>query len=151
MFDIGWGELVVIGVIALIVIGPKELPTVLRTVGRWMGKVRRMASEFQGQFQDALREAELHDLKKQADELTSSVNESVSEMSRFDPVADTQKEIESALPPEPALAAPEPAALAPPAPPPDAALPEPAAEAASPEPSAAVAYEAVPKSAGSGA
>ena len=47
MFDIGWGELVVIGVIALIVIGPKELPAVLRTVGRTMNKVRRMAGEFE--------------------------------------------------------------------------------------------------------
>ena len=72
MFDIGWGELVVIGVVALIVIGPKELPTVLRTVGQWMSKIRRMAAEFQGQFQEAMREAEMADLKKQVDETTSS-------------------------------------------------------------------------------
>ena len=45
MFDIGWGELVVIGIVALIAIGPKELPTVLRTLGQYMGKVRRMAAE----------------------------------------------------------------------------------------------------------
>ena len=51
MFDISWGELLVIGMVALIVIGPKELPGVLRTIGQWMGKIRRMASEFQGQFQ----------------------------------------------------------------------------------------------------
>ena len=44
MFDIGWSELVVIGVVALIAIGPKELPAVLRTVGQYMGKIRRMAS-----------------------------------------------------------------------------------------------------------
>ena len=75
MFDIGWGELVVIGIVALIAIGPKELPTVLRTLGQWMGKVRRMANEFQGQFQEAMREAEIADLKKQADEITSSVAE----------------------------------------------------------------------------
>src|SRR5258705_270661 len=68
MFDIGWGELLVIGVVALVAIGPKELPTVLRAVGQWMGKLRRMASEFQGQFQEALREAEMSDLKKQGDE-----------------------------------------------------------------------------------
>ena len=42
MFDIGWGELVLIGVVALIVIGPKELPGTLRTLGQWMGKLRRM-------------------------------------------------------------------------------------------------------------
>jgi sec-independent protein translocase protein TatB len=69
MFDIGWSELVVIGVVALIAIGPKELPGVLRTAGYWMGKVRRMASDFQGQFQEAMREAEMADLKKQADDL----------------------------------------------------------------------------------
>ena len=56
MFDIGWSELVVIGVVALIAIGPKELPGVLRMVGQWVGKARRMAAEFQGQFNEAMRE-----------------------------------------------------------------------------------------------
>ena len=69
MFDVGWSELVVIGVVALIVIGPKELPGVLRMVGQWMGKARKMASEFQGQFQEAMREAEMADLKKTFDEV----------------------------------------------------------------------------------
>ena len=58
MFEIGWGELLIIGIVALIAIGPKELPGVLRTLGQWMSKLRRMASEFQGQFQEAMREAE---------------------------------------------------------------------------------------------
>ena len=58
MFDIGGSELVVIAVVALIAIGPKELPGVLRMVGQWMGKARKMAAEFQGQFQEAMREAE---------------------------------------------------------------------------------------------
>jgi sec-independent protein translocase protein TatB len=69
MFDIGWSELVVIAVVALIAIGPKELPGVLRTVGQWMGKARKMAGEFQGQFQEAMREAEMADLKKTFDEV----------------------------------------------------------------------------------
>ena len=73
MFDISWGKLVIIGVVALLVIGPKELPAVLRQLGQWMTKIRRMASEFQGQFQDAMREAEMADLKKQFDETTSSI------------------------------------------------------------------------------
>src|SRR5258707_679327 len=68
MFDIGWSELVVIAVVALIAIGPKELPAVLRMVGQWMGKARKMAAEFQGQFQEAMREAEMADLKKSFDE-----------------------------------------------------------------------------------
>ena len=63
MFDIGWSELLVIGIVALVVIGPKELPTVLRKVGQGVGKLRRMAGEFQGQFNEALREAELSDFK----------------------------------------------------------------------------------------
>src|SRR5712692_9759628 len=69
MFDIGWSELVVIAVVALIAIGPKELPGVLRMVGQWMGKARKMAAEFQGQFQEAMREAEMADLKKTFDEV----------------------------------------------------------------------------------
>jgi sec-independent protein translocase protein TatB len=69
MFDIGWSELVVIAAVALIAIGPKELPGVLRMVGQWMGKARKMAGEFQGQFQEAMREAEMADLKKSFDEV----------------------------------------------------------------------------------
>jgi sec-independent protein translocase protein TatB len=80
MFDISWGKIVIIGVVALIFIGPKELPAVLRMVGQWMGKMRRMAAEFQGQFQDAMREAEMADLKKTFDETTSGLS------SVFDPI-----------------------------------------------------------------
>jgi len=69
MFDIGWSEFVVIAVVALIAIGPKELPGVLRMVGQWVGKARKMAAEFQGQFQEAMREAEMADLKKSFDEV----------------------------------------------------------------------------------
>jgi sec-independent protein translocase protein TatB len=72
MFDFSMGEIVVIGAVALIVIGPKELPGVLRAVGHWTTKVRRMASEFQGQFQEAMREAEMADLKKEVDTLTDT-------------------------------------------------------------------------------
>jgi len=80
MFDIGWSELFVIGVVALIAIGPKELPGVLRAVGQWSGKIRRMASEFQDQFREAMREAEMADLKKDIDEATGKLSSS------FDPL-----------------------------------------------------------------
>jgi sec-independent protein translocase protein TatB len=100
MFDIGWGELVVIGVVALIAIGPKELPGVLRTAGQWMGKIRRMASEFQGQFQDAMREAELADVKKHVDDIKSAA----SDFTSYDPLADKRTE-----PAEPAAVTSEPA------------------------------------------
>jgi len=72
MFDIGWSELVVIGVVALIAIGPKELPGVLRMIGQWMGKARRMAADFQGQFNEAMREAEMADIKKSFDDISSA-------------------------------------------------------------------------------
>ena len=78
MFDIGWSELLVIGIVALIVIGPKELPGVLRTLGQWMGKIRRMASEFQGQFQEAMREAEIAELKKEIDEMAAKATTTAS-------------------------------------------------------------------------
>ena len=74
MFDIGWSELVVIAVVALIAIGPKELPGVLRMVGQWVGKARKMASEFQGQFNEAMREAEMADLKKSFDEVREAAS-----------------------------------------------------------------------------
>src|SRR5437667_212669 len=98
MFDIGWSELVVIAVVALIAIGPKELPGVLRMVGQWMGKIRRMAAEFQGQFQEAMREAEMADLKKHVDAITDATRD----IGGFDPLEKTRKEIEGALEDKPA-------------------------------------------------
>src|SRR3989304_4571204 len=74
MFDIGWSELVVIAVVALIAIGPKELPRVLRTPGPGRARTRQMASEFQSQFQEAMREAEMADLKKHAADLNDAAS-----------------------------------------------------------------------------
>src|SRR5258707_6613849 len=82
MFDIAWGEFVIIAVVALIVIGPKELPAVLRAIGQWTTKIRRMAGEFQSQFQEAMREAEMADLKKQVDDL----GDAAKGISDFDPL-----------------------------------------------------------------
>jgi sec-independent protein translocase protein TatB len=116
MFDLGWGKIIIIAVIALVVIGPKELPAVLRTVGQWMGKIRRMAAEFQGQFQEAMREAEMADLKKSIDAITDATR---GIGSGLDPISSVSKDIESAFadkpetttPPTPP-AADEPAAAA---------------------------------------
>jgi sec-independent protein translocase protein TatB len=144
MFDIGWGELLLIGIVALVAIGPKELPTVLRTLGQWMAKLRRMASEFQNQFHEAMREAEMADLKKEVDDLTSTAHS----YANFDPVSEvrrelesTQQQVESAMSaptttpsssaapasgaPSSAAASPEPPAL--PTPEPPTALPSPSA------------------------
>src|SRR5579884_2400367 len=73
MFDISWTEFLLIGIVALVVIGPKELPAVMRTMGQWTRKVRSMAAEFQSQFHEAMREAEMADLKKQVDEMASDI------------------------------------------------------------------------------
>ena len=89
MFDISWTEFLLIGVVALIVIGPKELPSVLRTVGQWTRKVRSMASEFQNQFQEAMREAEMADLKKQVDDLAHDVK-------NYDPLKEVRADVEAA-------------------------------------------------------
>ena len=93
MFDIGWSGLALIAVVALVAIGPKELPGVLRTAGQWIGKVRRMASEFQGQFQEAMREAEMADLKKSFDE----VREAASGFSKGTLITALQKDVTNAL------------------------------------------------------
>jgi sec-independent protein translocase protein TatB len=93
MFDIGWSELVVIAVVALIAIGPKELPAVLRMVGQWMGTARKMAAEFQGQFQEAMREAEMADLKKSFDE----VKEAASSFTGGNLMTSLQRDVDKAL------------------------------------------------------
>ncbi len=76
MFDFGIGssELIVLAVIALIVIGPRDLPKVLRTVGQVMTKVRGLAREFQGHIEEAAKEAGLDDLKKDINQATSGMS-----------------------------------------------------------------------------
>lgn len=95
MFDIAWSEMVLIGAVALVVIGPKDLPKALRTVGQTVGRIRRMASEFQGQFNEAMREAELADLKKQVEDVGGSVSSALN--NDFKPI-DTPKDFDPAKP-----------------------------------------------------
>ena len=64
MFDIGWSELLVIGVVAIIVVGPKDLPKLMRGIGFYAGKLRRAASDFRRQFDQAMHEAELDEVRK---------------------------------------------------------------------------------------
>jgi sec-independent protein translocase protein TatB len=108
MFDIGWSELVVIGIVALIAIGPKELPGVLRSLGHWMGKVRGMASEFQNQFREAMREAEVADLKKQFDDAQAAASNVTA---GFDnPLEAARREMEKAVEDKPLTSPDAPAA-----------------------------------------
>jgi sec-independent protein translocase protein TatB len=88
MFDISWTEFLLIGIIALIVIGPKELPGVMRTLGQWTRKMRVMANEFQNQFHEAMREAEMADLKKQVDDLAHDIKS-------YDPLKDVRSNVDA--------------------------------------------------------
>ena len=69
MFDIGWQELFIIAVLAIIVVGPKDLPKALKTVTIWVRKARSMAREFQSGVDEMVRESELDEFKKQAKEM----------------------------------------------------------------------------------
>ena len=80
MLDIGWSEILVIAVVALLVIGPKDLPKALRTFGKFTAQMRKMAGEFRKQFDDALKEAELSDLK--------DIKDSLTDLKKLDPTAD---------------------------------------------------------------
>jgi sec-independent protein translocase protein TatB len=109
MFDMSWGEIMVIGGVALIVIGPKDLPKALRTVGQMTAKVRRMAGEFQSQFSDAMREAELQDVRKEVEGLNRDVTAATS--AAFNPIQTLREEIKGAggaTEPKPVAPAPAP-------------------------------------------
>lgn len=93
MFDISGGEFLVIGLVALIVIGPKELPGLLRTVGNSMGKLRRMAGDFRQQFDDAMREAEMADAQKKMEDTADLAR---SAMTAFNPIETIRNEIRGA-------------------------------------------------------
>jgi sec-independent protein translocase protein TatB len=111
MFDLDAGKLIVIGIVALIAIPSKDLPRVLRQIGQATGRLRRMAAEFQGQFMDAMREAEIADLHKdlkgEVDSAFAAVNPNVA----FDPLTQAREQILGAIE---APATPEPQAESPP-------------------------------------
>jgi sec-independent protein translocase protein TatB len=88
MFDISWTEFLLIGIVALIVIGPKELPAVMRSLGQWTRKIRSLAADFQNQFHEAMREAEMADLKKQVDDVASDIKQ-------YDPLKDVRADVEA--------------------------------------------------------
>ena len=77
MFEISWSELLILAVVTLLFVGPKELPVFLRTLGRYAGTVRRHATEFRAQFDAAMREAELDSMKKEMESMQASVNAEV--------------------------------------------------------------------------
>ena len=110
MFDIAWSELFVILVVALVVVGPKDLPKLMRTAGQWAGKARGMADQFRRSFDDLARQSELDELRSQVNKLQSEARDATTKsMSDLDyaafsgvpakPFADTHLEDVGAAPP----------------------------------------------------
>ncbi|MET3579703.1 sec-independent protein translocase protein TatB [Mesorhizobium robiniae] len=116
MFDIGWTEMLVIAIVMIVVVGPKDLPKMLRTFGRTTAKMRGMAADFQKQFNDALKEAELDDVKKSVDSLRS-LNPAAEIRKQLNPfeqaAADVRSGVDAAMKPKPAVDAATPAASTP--------------------------------------
>lgn len=139
MFDLGWGEMAMIALVAIIVLGPKELPHALKTLGRAIRKVREVSREFQGHVDEMVREAELEDVRKQLEDvkgkgITRALQEQVDPKGEFD-ISIAPDQIDSAERPKAKPAESKPEEKTKPLPPPvDAPLP------VSPEPQA----EAVP-------
>jgi sec-independent protein translocase protein TatB len=77
MFEISWSELLILAVVTLLFVGPKELPVFLRTIGRYAGMMRRQAAEFKSHFDTAMREAELSHMKEEMEKMQASVNAEV--------------------------------------------------------------------------
>ncbi len=122
MFEVGWTEMLVIAVVMIVVVGPKDLPRMLRTIGKMTAKMRGMAGDFQRQFNDALKEAELDDVKKSVQSLRdmNPVNQIKKELNPFEKAAaDIRSGLDQAMKPKPAPA-------------PTAASPTAVAEAAEP-------------------
>ncbi|MDK9722588.1 MAG: Sec-independent protein translocase protein TatB [Rhodospirillales bacterium] len=92
MLDVDISELAVIAVVALVVIGPKDLPKVLRVMGQWTRKARLMAGEFQKSVDDMMRESELDDLRKQAQSFSN-----LNVQAEVEKIADPKGEVASAL------------------------------------------------------
>jgi sec-independent protein translocase protein TatB len=104
-------ELLIIGAVALIVVGPKDLPILLRRVGQWMGRMRAMAAEFRASFDELARQSELDELRKEVEAMRSDPRH----YSNFDPMAQSASSAASAeagfTPPEVAAPAPAPVAV----------------------------------------
>jgi sec-independent protein translocase protein TatB len=126
MFDISWSELLILAIVTLVFVGPKELPVFLRALGRYAGVVRRHANEFKAQFDAAMREAELDSMRKEVEEMQTSINSEVMRAkTSFDDAGTSTKVEPSASASQPALDATSETAQAetPPMPAPPSALP----------------------------
>lgn len=94
MFDISWSELLILAVVALVVVGPKELPVLLRTLGRYAGMARRQAAEFRSHFDEAMREAEMAELREEMESVRREVLKTKNDIEQS--VSEPLKEAEQA-------------------------------------------------------
>jgi sec-independent protein translocase protein TatB len=108
MFDIGWSELLVIAVVAIVVVGPKELPKLMRSFGFYAGKLRRAAADFRRQFDEAMREAELEEVKQAIESVRTETSALDDKAPLGQPVM-----VEGPKPPAPKQGEPKPAAKTP--------------------------------------
>jgi sec-independent protein translocase protein TatB len=96
MFDLGWLEFAIVGLVMILVLGPKELPHAMRSIARFMRKARRLASEFQGHMDDIIREADLDDVKQTMKSIKNqNVNALISDT--VDPTGELKKEIDGTI------------------------------------------------------
>ena len=113
MFEISWSELLILGIVTLVFVGPKELPVFMRTIGRYASVVRRHANEFKAQFDAAMREAELDSMREEVDKMQTSINAEVMRAKAPFEEAGTSTKIEKKLPTNPSQSETEPAAMPP--------------------------------------
>ena len=97
MFDIGWSEMLVIVVVLIVVVGPKDLPKVMRMAGRWAAKARNMATEFQNSLQDMAREAELDDVQREIKSISKTDVKTILR-DTVDPTGDMANQMQVDLP-----------------------------------------------------
>jgi sec-independent protein translocase protein TatB len=112
MFDLSWSEILIIGIVLIVIVGPKDLPRVLRSFGKTMSKMRSMAGDFRKQFDEAIREAELDDLKSLADDArklnpASEIRKALSPMEQA--AKDVRSGIDKAMKPATPVSAEKPA------------------------------------------
>jgi sec-independent protein translocase protein TatB len=99
MFDITSSKLLILGIVALLVIGPKDLPALLRTIGKYMGIIKRHAADFRAQFEDAIRETELEQLKKDVEKIGTETQSSFAEAEQAvnKELAEARSKVDSAM------------------------------------------------------
>lgn len=158
MFDLGWSKLLIIAILAIVVVGPKELPGLMRTIGRFLGHIKRQADEFRGQLRDAMKDTEFEQIGKDVADIRRTAEESVRDIGKtFEettrPLEETAAEIdrlgnapeivgpEGQTRQEPSTALPEPHAIVAPE-----LASAPSIEPAAPKTAAEIASEAAAKS-----